>query len=164
MNDIELYDIYDIWYDPPWFIRYYLVIIIVLGIIFLFGLAYYLYKRRTKRAKICWEIALERLAKLDQELSKDHKLFYFNLTGIIKEYLIARYRLDLESKTDAEMVENIKNYNLPEVITEDLKKVLSGTTMIKFANQKVDDAIVKNDLKIIIEMVKNTIPKEKINN
>lgn len=160
MNDIELYDIYDIWYEPPWFIRYNMALLVVAISLLFFWIGYYIYRKKLLRKKNCWEITLEKINKLNKYISVDNKLIYFNLTAIIKEYLMERYYLDVKSKTDSEVIENIETYNLPEEISEDLKKILSGATMIKFANRKVDDSIVRDDLNVTIRMVNKTIPKE----
>ena len=160
MDDIELYDIYDIWYEPSWFVKYsswlgggFLIVLIVL-------LGYYTYRKKYFRKKNSWVIALEKLEELNNYVSKDHKLFYFNLTAIIKEYLKERYTLDVCSKTDLEMVEFLTNPTLPHYVVEDLKKIFSDISMVKFANHKVNESSVQEDLIISIRMVKNTIPKE----
>jgi hypothetical protein len=159
MNEIELYDIYDIWYEPSWFIRYKTELLIALISAIFLSMAFYWYKKKLLRRKKCWEFTLDKLVALNRLISQDHKLFYFNLTAIIKDYLIERYALDMRSKTDFEMVEYFKNNNLLPEVSEDLRKIFSGTTLVKFANGKVDNSILKNDLNITIAMVKNTIPK-----
>lgn len=157
MNDIELFEIYDIWYQPPWVIHYFFPIMVTFVIGILGVMALYWYKRRVAQRKKYWQITLERLAKLDRT---DHKAFYFSLTSILKEYLIERYALDVYGKTDLEMVVYLENTILAHEQVEDLKKIFNETTCIKFSMQDVDDSVVQQHLCLSMQVVKNTVPKD----
>lgn len=157
MNDIELFELYDIWYQPPWFIRYFFLLIGV-GIIGISGfLLYRWYKKRFSKRKNYGQIALENLAELD---CKNHKSFYFSLTALLKKYLSARYGTDLNGKTDQEMVEYFDTNKFIDGHVEDLKKIFNVTTAVKFSDQDVHDSILQEHLFLSIQVVKNTMPKE----
>lgn len=157
MNDIEIFDIYDIWYQPPWFIQYFFHGLIGLLLCFTALIIYFYYKRKKGVAKKCWQIALEKLEQLDK---KDHKMFYCVLTDTLKNYLIARYCLDIRSKTDEEMVEYLNSNKDIYGQVDELKKIFNETTKVKFSHHDVDDSIVQEHLSLSIQVVKNTIPKE----
>lgn len=158
MDEIELFDIYDIWYEPSWFIRYW-KIIALLGISMVcIAIALWFYKKKMTHKKTCWEHALERLA----QLKTVHKssLFYCDLTTILKEYLMNRYQLDLVSKTDWEIVQYLDcEEKLPPSIIHDLKKIFGTTTEMKFAHQKIGVNALQDDLLISVKIVQNSIPK-----
>lgn len=159
MNSLELYDIYDFWYEPPWFIIYFYWVMFLFLLLILVFLGYYGYRKRLYRKKSCWQIALGKLDLLHAQALKDRTLFYFTLTDILKEYIVERYALDVWSKTDLEMVEYLTNHGVPPEIEEDLKKIFSGTTMAKFAHQKMDDYTIQQNLLMSVRLIKNSIPK-----
>lgn len=158
MNDIELYDIYDIWYEPSWLYRYGIWLLGAFTALGFFVCIYYWYKKRVEKKKKCWQIALEKLAQLDKKT--DYKFFYFDLTKILKEYLVHRYHVDVLSKTDTEMVESLGTYAISKEVSEDLKKIFSGTTEAKFAQQKVDHNARQNDLLVSKHIIKKSMPTQ----
>lgn len=155
MNDIQIYDMYDIWYQPPWIIRYFYHSLFFIGFIILVVFGYYWYKKRVANRKKCWHRALEQLATLNV---KDHKAFYFSLTSILKNYLIERYSVDVNSKTDWEMVKYLEDNKYGHI--KDLKKIFNETTAVKFSHQDVDDSVLREHLCLSINVVKNSVPKE----
>ncbi len=157
MTDIELFDVYDIWYQPPWFIRYSLHIVVCGLCVILVGLFSYWYQKRVAARKKYWRKALEELAVLDR---KNHKVFYFSLTSLLKNYLIERYSLDLRGKTDEEMVEYLENNKFVYEQIKDLKKIFNETTAVKFSDQDVDDSVLQEHLYLSIRVIQNTMPKD----
>ena len=150
-------DIYDIWYQPPWFIRFFFHGICILVFTLIVFAAYLYYKKRKKIAKKCWSIALETLERLD---TKDHKAFYCTLTATLKEYLRARYSIDAESKTDVEMVEYLESNKHIYGHVDELGKIFTETTKVKFSHYDVDDSVVQKHRALSIQVIKNSIPKE----
>lgn len=155
MHELEFYEIYDIWYEPPWFIRYKLWIVITLVVGFAFALCLYWYKKRARYKKPCWQRALEALAALDV---RDHKNFYFALTSLLKNYIHERYCIDLYSKTDDEIVEYLEKNNAAFVCTHELKKIFSQTTLVKFAHHQADQLALQELRALSKKMIQNSIP------
>ena len=95
---VDFYEIYDYYYQPVWerssfkltFISF---VAILIGVIIFFIIKYFLRKRREK-SLLPWEWALKELNRLELEKcsnKKEYKIFYFDLTDIIKKYLNKRY-------------------------------------------------------------------------
>lgn len=161
MHEETNYDIYDIWYTPIWKTSLFLLVTCTIIVIIISLVAYLLYKKYRKRKRTLkpWEIALYKLHAIKLDQFEDRKEFYFELTYLLKIYLSERYNLDLEGKTDQELIETIQKNKFPKDLLERLEKIFIGAVTIKFAHEDVVLMTMEQDLKRGIEIVRNTIPK-----
>ena len=135
-----------------------LIFILVLTIA---GAVYFFYRRRRRPAvpkripvpvRLPWEIALERL----EDLHHKHypraglfKLFYSELSDIVRHYLEDRFRIKAPEMTTEEFLSDVKTSPaLKEEDKESLKNFLNGSDMVKFAKYTptVNDAQANFDL------------------
>ena len=83
-----------------------------------------------------WEIAFEKLAKLDQKglvNERQFKLYYVELTEILRSYLGRMYAAHITDMTTDEFFENYETIGLAADIQTDLKAFLNHADLIKFA-------------------------------
>jgi|GEM_PF-4697740 len=158
MQELELSDIYDLHYVPLWQTPLFIAIV---GIVLLCGGAagvYWFLKRRRGLVVLTpQQQVLAQLYYLQKNESESPKLFYIQLTSILKQYLGARYQLRLMGTTDTEMLEVLKNSEtVPVFVTDTMEKLLQGVTLIKFANHKVAADHIKQAAIVSIEIVKKT--------
>lgn len=136
--------------EAPYTFREALPYIVLLAIIVGIGLAIYYYNRYRKRKlgeippppkpKVPpHTIAMKRLADLEAEKhwqKGEFKLYFSELTGILREYLEGRYEiLALESTTD-EILRDLKPLGVPDSQYRRLAEMLELADLVKFAKQK----------------------------
>ncbi|MFH1832284.1 MAG: hypothetical protein ABH827_05805 [bacterium] len=157
------YDIEEYYYLP--FHETLLFKILIIAGILIIGVlvGYYLFKRRYRKKITSWQWALQEIAKLGlaQYTNKhDVKKLYFNLTGIIKQYLYKRYNWKIQNKTDKELVAFLLEKQFDPALIIDLQKMLEGAQWVKFANQDMIKTQVESDLKMAQKLVEQTKPIE----
>ena len=162
---MEIFDIYPFYYIPFWQTTFLKVSIAV--VLFLISVSIFLYfYLKNKRKKItAWQWATVELEKLlnsidSFETKKDFKLFYFDLTSIIKTYLKKRFNWKTKDKTDEELIIFLKEKKFDDELLISLQKMLNGAVWIKFANEDVLKTESKKDLGLTLRMVEKTIPKD----
>ncbi len=160
MQPFEPYDIYDIWYEPIWKTKY-TVIIAIIAIMLILLLSYFVLKKRKSKKKFMkpWELALFRFSSISIGKYEEKKEFYIDLTYILKQYLAIRYAIDLQGKTDQEMLESMQYTEFPKDMLERLERIFLGAVMVKFAQEDAVLLAMERDLKRGIDIVRNTIPK-----
>jgi hypothetical protein len=164
-NEIQITELYDLWYDS--LLKHpYTIVLIAFLCLFIFILLSKLY-RRFKQKNIKqdpWQEALTALQAIDLSLFQDpdmHKQFYYHLTGIMKQYLAARYALPLESKTDQEVLAELRASGFPKDLVNYLEPILQGAVLIKFSNNQAIYEKMRYDLMYSIDIVRNSIPQTK---
>lgn len=163
MNENELIDIYDMWYQPfwlqPWF--FYTVIMIMSSAIgYLLWHVYkkYVYK---KRVVDCASIALkdiDSLKKIHIVTLADSKDCYFRLSLILKQYLSLRYKILCLPLTDIEIVQQTHAVMSQEQLKV-LQDILQSMTFVKFEHEQALDAKFEQDIQIIIQFIDMTTPQ-----
>lgn len=158
-QELQIKDIYDVWYHPFWREKWFVYssIILIIGLIVL--VSYWLYKRNKKEIILTpQEQALEALYKLKKSEWESHKVFYIQLTTILKQYLQTQYKLPCIGKTDIEWLEMLqKNSQINEFVIQTIKTLLDGVVLIKFANQKAAQQQMQEALIKSIELVKHEV-------
>jgi len=164
---IQIFEIYDWWYEPFWYHPYFKMGIVFLGAmmgILTLYFAYKYFKLRRKIAPKSWDKALGELYGLKMSAFEDpetHKVFYGTITKILKNYLSKRYSVDLDGKTDQEVIDVLKDSALPLDLQEQLALLMRGAEGIKFAHQEGASERMRYDQLRAIDIVRNTIPVKK---
>jgi len=148
----NLYEIKAIKNQPIVFDDYKNYLWIGLGILALILaiILYYIFRKKKEEVVIenkvpPYQMAVERLSALDgKKLWQNDKikLYYIELTDILRSYIESEYKIPaLESTTD-ELIETIKDFNkistldLPKKTIKDLQKLLREADLVKFAKFK----------------------------
>lgn len=137
--DMQLADIYDIWYTPlykVWYVQ--LILAVAVGTV-LFGV-YKLFKKWYKPAIktfSSYEIALLKLEQLRSNTVLSNADKYSVLTQILKDFIENTYHVSVRGLTDTQMLTFLQSFN---TISEDFKKLLlillQESDTIKFAQEE----------------------------
>lgn len=159
MKPFEPFELYSYSKAPWWHNPFVLLAILVSSIVVGIGIIV-LYRCIKKRRKVLtpWEIALVRLHQLAGKKESVAKDFYYELTALLKTYFTQRYAINLEGKTDMEIIESLDSVQLPGDLIDRLKKIFQGAYYIKFAQESTVAEYMHKDLNRAIDIVRNSIP------
>ncbi|MFZ1685102.1 MAG: hypothetical protein WAU88_13385 [Candidatus Zixiibacteriota bacterium] len=141
---------------------------VIAGIFLLLIAAALLFLRLRKRAGLAefvdnrpaWEIGFEKLALLREKRLLDQdkpKLYYIELTEIIRWFLGRVYGITVLDMTTDEFLEHFRQMDLPEDLYDRTTSFLRFGDLVKFAKQEVVRARADGDFDIahgIIELVR----------
>ncbi|HEY4197490.1 MAG TPA: hypothetical protein VGM63_18245 [Mucilaginibacter sp.] len=155
------YNFWD-WLKDHWV----LVLIILAGIGLVIGVIYYLKNRPEKviikkAAPILSAdvIAINKLYELrDKKLWQQDqiKLYYIELTDILREYLEARYRIQAHEQTTADILAALKKQVIPADARNSLKQLLTLADLVKFAKEKPSSAENEQSMEDAIHFINQT--------
>lgn len=162
MQNLQMYDIYDVWYQPFWQQTWFLVSGIIVVLLLIGVVSYWFYNRQKSGIVITAdEQALSSLYHLQKHKMDSSKQFYTGLTRTLKRYLQERYKLFLSGTTDDEMrVFLKKEKKVPQEVESKVDTILQDVVLIKFADQKAAKEQMEKVLKESIALVEET--KEKV--
>ncbi len=163
-----LYENYGLWHVPFWQTdKFKLAVQICASLALLIVLALivrkYISYRRRKKLPI-WDQALLGLTQLkkDDKVTVAHgKEFYLNASAMLKHYLQERFRYELLGKTDAEAIDYLQKQHFDEYILAELKALLQGSEIIKFANAQAAQEQIEHDYLRAVTIIQRTIPEKK---
>ena len=131
-------------------------------LLLLLGLLLWLYlrKKRTQLQEVDlrdpWEIAFERLALLKTKelpLHESHKLYYIELTEIVRDYLGRIYEVDTLEMTTDEFALAFREGTLPEDLYVDTLEFLKHADLVKFARFEPERERTEDDFKFVHNLV-----------
>jgi hypothetical protein len=163
-----LYENYGLWHVPFWQTQqFYLAvklfaIAVILLVVVLFVRRYLAYRK--KKQLPLWEQAITDVRQLKEngKVSAEHgKEFYGVVSVLLKKYLYDRFGYDVIGKTDTEVIEYLHNKHQDEQIVEDIKALLQGGVIIKFANAQAAQMQIEHDYVRSIAIIQRTIPEKK---
>jgi hypothetical protein len=147
-----------------------LVVIILTGILLVIAAIYYLKNRPEKvvfakavPALAPDVVALNRLYELrDKKLWQQNqvKLYYIELTDILREYLEKRYHIKAQEQTTGDILVALKDQAMPPDGRDSLKQLLTLADLVKFAKEKPLPADNEQSMEDAINFIGQT--KEKI--
>lgn len=162
-NQTDFYDIFG-YYALPFYQTTFGKICIVCGIIAaLLVIAYCSMMYRRQRKLTSWQWAEQALAALvpTKCLSKDdYKKLYFQMSGILKQYLHKRYGWATEDKTDDELITYLTRKKFDPSLLDKLAKLVEGAQWIKFANEDVLRNQAERDHATALYIVQQTRPQD----
>jgi len=164
-----LYENYGLWHVPFWQTDKFKLAVqicacaVLLLVVALFVKKYLAYRKRKKLP--IWDQALLELT----QLKKEHKVtaahgkeFYLTVSALLKRYLHERFGYDVIGKTDAEVFEYLeKKQDFENHILEELKALLHGSEIIKFANAQAIQEQIEHDYLRAVEIIHRTMPEKK---
>lgn len=110
INEQGFYDIYSFHHIPLWHKPWFVMAIVIVGLLCIIAIAlwYFLRKKKKKNAAQIALMQLDRICvdgELSQRVIRDH---YISLSGILKVYLHIQYVDYSSSMTDYEMLERLR--------------------------------------------------------
>ncbi len=163
-----LYENYGLWHVPFWQTQTFrLTVEIVACVVLLLVVACvvkkYLQYRKRKKLPV-WDQALLELS----HLKRDHKVdvvhgreFYLTVSALIKKYFHDRFGYDVMGKTDDEAVQYLQDNYLDVHGVEEIKALLQGGVIIKFANAQAAQEQIDHDYVRAVAIITRTIPEKK---
>ena len=119
-----------------------------------------------------FEIAINSLNELDEKKINsqiEYKIYYTQMTDIIKNYFEKDVEISAFESTSNELIEKIillkksKKLKLSKETIDDFRKVLENADLVKFAKYKPDKKVVIDDKKLLQSVLvntKNAIPND----
>jgi hypothetical protein len=172
MEKIKFYDIYDFIYIPFWKTKIFMIFAVTLLII-IFSIALFFLirhiKNKNKQLRVItpWEQAIAELKELDPknyQTKAEFKKFYFAITKIFKKYL--KKQFSIPPLTDEELISRLQKQTVGGIIPHfdkdiinNLKTILQGSLLIKFANEQALREQAQKDLDSMILLIQKTIPE-----
>lgn len=163
-----LYENYGLWHVPIWQtdqckLAMKISAIIILLMVVLFCVRKYVQYRKRKKLPL-WDQALADLNQLKQEHKVDvlyGKEFYVTVSALLKKYFYDRFGYDVIGKTDDEMIQYLQEHYPDVQSIEDIKALLQGSVIIKFANVQAAQEQIDHDYVRSIAIITRTIPEKK---
>ena len=153
---LEILDIYDIYYQPFWRQKWFLIGVIVIVGICIFVIAYWLYKKQKQQQSILSvsQVTLGLLQQLKEQKKREPEKFYSQLTRIIKWYIHEQYQLSVMSSTDDEFLQLLhQTTQVPQETVKVIQHIFDGVTVIKFAGQDVVEQEMEKALSSMIQLI-----------
>ena len=163
-----LYENYGLWHVPFWQTQKFKTVgqiclfLLVLCVVVVLIKRYLAYRARKKLP--LWDQALLELTQLKKEHKVDvahGKEFYAIVSAVLKKYFHDRFEYDIVGKTDEEVVDYLKNHHKDEAILEEIKAILQGGVIIKFANAQAAQGQIEHDYLRAVAIIQRTIPEKK---
>jgi len=101
--------------------------------------------------------ALEKLRRMNLDDPKEIRLFYFELSGILRAYIEARFGLNATDLTSQEILARIKYY--PGLGNEErvlLRSFLLGTDEVKFAGKMPSEKDIEENYEEALQVIQRT--------
>lgn len=164
----QLYDIYDLWYQPWYQNKWYLFLaaiggLTVLGLLIFAIRFFWPSKKRNKT----WQDELYELLELAESIkSVDLKKSYFFLTHAVRLYISKKYGHSVMHLTDLQ-IQNVLERSVKEQYTKGLKDIFIHGFERKFQileqtdRQKQDDtALFDRDIEYVRGFIRDTVDQD----
>jgi hypothetical protein len=162
---LEIPELYDCIVAPT-FIEKHFILVSCAGFFMVGALVVLLYRAYTRykeSRKPCWDLALNKIARLSLVHGASQgllKLFYADLTRILKWYCHKRYNLVFVDKTDDELLESLKLFDCSAESLDKLQGLVHLAVQIKFAKEVVSVEQAESDKQIVINFIRSSISTE----
>lgn len=153
------------------------LILIILVVLFIVGIGIYLYIRRKKNKPIFapskpkippYEKALQALKKIEQEgfpQGKRIKIFYDNVTDIIRIYIEERFKIPATDYVSLQIINDLKaNTEIEKEPIIQLESMLKTADLVKFAKYIPNEYMNERNLKTGFEFLEATKPAKETEN
>ncbi len=160
MDELQVYELYDIWYKPWWHSTpakvFFVILLVSVAIVCFWLLAKYMRKRVVVPY---WQQLLAQCVQLrKQSDALDLPILYAHLTALFKEYLEKRYSLQVKQLTDQELVDEIKKLSLSESQQESVRELLMYAVPAKFDAEQCNVADPLIHISYLETFIKETQP------
>lgn len=167
LDERGLYGIYQAWHVPFWKTAtfYWLMVGLIAAVfgIALFFLVRWIMWRRRKPVLSPWDYALQKFTSLELypcNTKAEGKQLYATLAYEMKQYVHKRYSYDVRWKTDEELVAFLEAHEYPESLLGDLREIMMGSMVVKFANIEVIQEQAKRHIAMSKAFIQKTIPQQ----
>lgn len=154
----QLYDIYDMPYEPqaqqPW------LYLLVAALIVIFGVITWLSMQSLKKDLMTpAQRALARLKMIDPDevsTQEQQKQFYSTVSSILKEFFVHQCTYGIVGMTDEEFKQFLARVQCPLMICQDIAELFEGVEYIKFAGQEAVKKKIIHDYERVKRIIEQT--------
>lgn len=134
MQQIKVYELYNVWYTPWWQTGYAKAAVICMCLLIVFMISWFLLKwLRARKTVPYWQQALARCAQLrNASNSLELPLVYVHLTSLLKKYLETRYKEPFTNLTDLELNNALEKLPLTQEQKKNIQELLTYAVPAKF--------------------------------
>ncbi|MEE8400315.1 MAG: DUF4381 family protein [Desulfobacterales bacterium] len=166
---VEMTDIHDIKPPEPLGANPAIIIYILLGVLvlaLLTGILIYWRRRQKPSAEDPLpvlppeDIAFGALDRLANTREIQARVFYFELSAILRSYIQARYVINAMEMTSEEFIPAIDHLAIDRIHQQNLKALVRSTDPVKFAGHAAGDVQMRDDLDFVRQLVEQTTPVE----
>jgi len=156
----QLFDIYDVWYEPLLTQTWFVISLILFLIIFVSLVLYFIYIRYNSKIILInpFVVIQKKLVDIENlsiENEHDSKKAYFEMTEILKQYIVYRFHISVVGLTDQELLQ-WAHMNLVQEQVMILEQILGNTINIKFEHQLATTEQVKKSIELIQSFIHST--------
>jgi len=152
------------------------IALMVLGAILILALVFFLVRKWLKNRKHSkdllalpmplapYEAALKELAVLSQKEMGDPRLFYFDLTAVLRKYIGGSFHINAIEMTSQEFIRGVNQLDLANTVKKDIVKFQNLSDPFKYAGITAQKEEVTKDLifiKAVIETIENNLELQK---
>lgn len=159
-NSEQIFDIYDIWYEPllsqAWFIILLILLLsIIIGCVLYFIYVIFYNKIRTVDPLVVIQEKITRIDSLVIENERDSKQAYFEISQLVKDYITYHYKISVIGLTDHELLLWSQAHLSEQQITI-LEQIFAHTVQIKFEHQVATTEQVRKNIELVQAFIHNT--------
>ena len=151
------------------------IILIVSGVVILLILLFLLIKKYWKKKLTddlkylpeplpAFEAAIKQLDRLMQNLVPDPRLFYFDLTAVLRNYIGRSFNINAIEMTSQEFIKNLNLFDIDPEIKNGISKFLNLSDSFRYAGITPPKEQADRDLLFIkekITKIENTLIKQR---
>ena len=101
-----------------------------------------------------YEAAMKALDRLGIESMNDPRLFYFNLTLILRKYMSGSFSINAPEMTSEEFLRHIKLLDMDKTIKDRISQFQNKSDPIKYAGIHPEKDTVQKDIEIVKDIIK----------
>lgn len=155
-------EIYGPWYLPFWKTKLFFICILMIFLVILITAIFFIKKflKKLPQKQIFLQKILAKLIdlkKLIKNESIDCKFFYFQMTELYKEYILINFGLNVESKTDSELIDFLKDQKLDNQLINNYVLLVENALIVKFADEKAARVQMELDIDRSIKLVETSL-------
>lgn len=141
------------------------MILIILGLVLLAGLLFFLIRNWWKKRKGIKDIeamveplspfeeAIKALESLSQRPMDDPRLFYYDLTFVLRQYMGRSFHINAVEMTSEEFIRGISRLNLEKEVKKEISHFQTLSDPFKYAGVPAEKTMVIKDLDAVREVV-----------
>ena len=161
VHGVDMYDIYDVVYEPWWQSRWFMIGMGLVAIVLLVSVWFFYKNRKGKRGLSYEQRIRQQLIALKNSAPEDASRFYSVLTNLAKEYISQMYGVSVQGLTDDEVLQLLKtSASLPKAVIDEAMKIFEGTAIVKFARGTALQDAMNKALESMYRILEQTKKRE----
>lgn len=159
-NSEQIFDIYDIWYEPLLSQAWFIILLILLLTIIISSVLYFIYvtfynKEKAVDPLVVIQKKIAHINSLVIENEHESKQVYFEISQLVKNYITYHYKISVIGLTDHELLLWSQSHLSTEQITI-LEQIFDHMVQIKFEHQIATTEQVRKNIELVQAFIHST--------